>query len=68
MFLYGKQACGDLGTRIFEIRSLRIFIPGFIRCKYKPNAVNLLKMKGKVVPLHAMEAHWVTGGTAPTIS
>jgi hypothetical protein len=26
------------------------------------------KVKGKVVPLHAMEALWVRGGIAPTLS
>jgi hypothetical protein len=30
--------------------------------------INMVKVKGKVIPLHAMEAHGVRGGIAPTHS
>jgi hypothetical protein len=62
-FKFSVILAGRLRDWLTNSEALSSFQPGFVRGKRTTD-----EGKGKVIPLHAMEAHGVRGGIAPTLS
>jgi hypothetical protein len=59
VYLKKKNSLGHLGLKC---KNQNWGLVGFCICRFV-----YVKVKGKVVPLHAMEALWVRGGVAPAL-